>query len=186
MSATAAVGREPAEKPQTRGRDSSASSGSSSETLKWRGSNSDLSTVSSVGGSSSGGGHHRGSAQLIAHSAKVSAPQRHHSESVQAVTDGWPAAGGVGPHDVALNCRNGGVCSSQRNMRKLFPVSTYTVQPAAVPDEKTSPKYASRPHCRPYWPLGMLELSWEVQARSNLKKHKLWVYTIYKQESCFS
>lgn len=107
----------------TQGRDSSASSGSSSETLKWHGSNSDLSTVS-------GGGGHRGTTtQLIAHSAKVSAPQRHHSESVLSVTDCWSTAA------------NQDTRSSQRNFRKLFPVSTYTVQPAIVMDEKTSPKY---------------------------------------------
>jgi len=104
------------------GRDSSASSGSSSETLKWHGSNSDLSTVSSSG--------HRGTTQLIAHSAKVSAPQRHHSESVLSVTDGWSGVS-VQEHRVG----------NQRNLRKLFPVSTYTVQPAMVVDEKTSPKY---------------------------------------------
>lgn len=103
------------------GRDSSASSGSSSETLKWHGSNSDLSTVSSSG--------HRMTTQLIAHSAKVSVPQRHHSESVLSVTDSW---------SVASQETRGG---NHRNLRKLFPVSTYTVQPAVVMDEKTSPKY---------------------------------------------
>jgi len=103
------------------GRDSSASSGSSSETLKWHGSNSDLSTVSSSG--------HRGTTQLIAHSSKVSAPQRHHSESVLSVTDGWSG----------VNVQENRV-GNQRNLRKLFPVSTYTVQPAMVVDEKTSPK----------------------------------------------
>ncbi|XP_050522811.1 uncharacterized protein LOC126895228 isoform X2 [Daktulosphaira vitifoliae] len=106
------------EKP-TQGRDSSASSGSSSETLKWHGSNSDLSTVSNGG--------HRVTTQHIAHSAKVSAPQRHHSETVQSVTENWSG-----------NQENRS--STQRNLRKLFPVSTYTVQPAAVMDEKLSPK----------------------------------------------
>lgn len=111
------------------GRDSSASSGSSSETLKWHGSNSDLSTVSSGG--------HRVTTQLIAHSAKVSAPQRHHSESVLSVTDSWSSGsvvgGAVGPDPARVG--------NHRNLRKLFPVSTYTVQPAVVMDEKTSPKY---------------------------------------------
>lgn len=113
----------------TQGRDSSASSGSSSETLKWHGSNSDLSTVSSGG--------HRVTTQLIAHSAKVSAPQRHHSESVLSVTDSWSGSSVGGA--VQEPCRVGG---NHRNLRKLFPVSTYTVQPALIVDEKTSPKYA--------------------------------------------
>ncbi|KAL5234743.1 hypothetical protein ACI65C_002153 [Semiaphis heraclei] len=126
-SAVMVVNSKDSEKPSAataaQGRDSSASSGSSSETLKWHGSNSDLSTVSS-------GGHHRATTQLIAHSAKVSAPQRHHSESVMSVTDGWSGAGVQEQHRVG----------NQRNLRKLFPVSTYTVQPAMVVDEKTSPK----------------------------------------------
>ncbi|XP_022161586.1 uncharacterized protein LOC111027502 isoform X1 [Myzus persicae] len=122
-SAVVVVNSKDSEKPAAaQGRDSSASSGSSSETLKWHGSNSDLSTVSS-------GGHHRATTQLIAHSAKVSAPQRHHSESVMSVTDGWSGSS-------VLEHRVG----NQRNLRKLFPVSTYTVQPAMVVDEKTSPK----------------------------------------------
>jgi len=126
-SAVVVVNSKDSEKPAsaaaaTQGRDSSASSGSSSETLKWHGSNSDLSTVSSSG--------HRATTQLIAHSAKVSAPQRHHSESVLSVTDGWSGVS-VQEHRVG----------NQRNLRKLFPVSTYTVQPAMVVDEKTSPKY---------------------------------------------
>lgn len=109
------------EKSTAQGRDSSASSGSSSETLKWHGSNSDLSTVSSGG--------HRITTQLIAHSAKVSTPQRHHSESVLSVTDSWS----VSSQETRI--------SNQRNLRKLFPVSTYTVQPAMIADEKISPKY---------------------------------------------
>ncbi|XP_050057324.1 protein Shroom isoform X5 [Aphis gossypii] len=125
-SAVVVVNSKDSEKPAsaaaaTQGRDSSASSGSSSETLKWHGSNSDLSTVSSSG--------HRATTQLIAHSAKVSAPQRHHSESVLSVTDGWS---GVNAQEHRVG--------NQRNLRKLFPVSTYTVQPAMVVDEKTSPK----------------------------------------------
>ncbi|VVC41283.1 Hypothetical protein CINCED_3A001108 [Cinara cedri] len=135
-SAVLVVGKETEKQPASaacasaaaaaQGRDSSASSGSSSETLKWHGSNSDLSTVSSVG-------HHRATTtQLIAHSAKVSAPQRHHSESVLSVTDSWSSAGS------SADLRTGN--HHQRNLRKLFPVSTYTVQPAAVADEKTSPK----------------------------------------------
>jgi len=127
------------EKPTSapQGRDSRASSGSSSETLKWHGSNSDLSTVSSAGGG------HRATTQLIAHSAKVSAPQRHHSESLSAADGGWS---GQLPQD-ASGSRNGG--GNQRNLRKLFPVSTYTVQPAViVQDEKTSPKYDERQYHR--------------------------------------
>lgn len=100
------------------GRDSSASSGSSSETLKWHGSLSDV----SVSGSSCGG--HQ---QLIAHSAKVQTPQRHHSESVLYLGQAnaaWQS-----------NVQRNNQINSQ--MRKLFPVSTYTVQPS----EAVSPRY---------------------------------------------
>ncbi|CAH1390026.1 unnamed protein product [Nezara viridula] len=55
------------------GRESSASSGSSSETLKWHGSLSDVSSTP----------------QHIAHSARVPMPQRHHSESVLYL-EPWP------------------------------------------------------------------------------------------------
>ncbi|KAG8278027.1 melanosome organization [Homalodisca vitripennis] len=74
----------------------SSSSGSSSETLKWHGSMSDVSST--------------GTTPLIAHSAKVQTPQRHHSESVLYLSQ-----------LVRHNQIN--------NQRKLFPVSTYTVQP---------------------------------------------------------
>lgn len=93
------------------GRESSASSGSSSETLKWHGSLSDVSSL----GSSSCNTHH----QLIAHSARVQTPQRHHSESVLYL-------GGAVPQWNSQVQRNNQL---NNQMRRLFPVSTYTVQP---------------------------------------------------------
>ena len=101
------------------GRESSASSGSSSETLKWHGSLSDVSSL----GSSSCNTHH----QLIAHSARVQTPQRHHSESVLYL-------GGAVPQWNSQVQRNNQL---NNQMRRLFPVSTYTVQPT----DQTSPRY---------------------------------------------
>ncbi|XP_063244622.1 uncharacterized protein LOC134545119 [Bacillus rossius redtenbacheri] len=93
------------------GRDSvattSSGSASSSETLKWHGS---LSDVSSAGGSAPQ------SRRLIAHSARVQTPQRHHSESVLYL--------------------GGGECCDAHNRLRLFPVNTYTVQP---PPEQPQP-----------------------------------------------
>lgn len=102
------------------GRDSvvttSSGSVSSSETLKWHGSMSDVSVASSscthLANSSS-------SRQLIAHSARVQTPQRHHSESVLYMgndrqQDGWKDKENRNNH---------------HNQLKLFPVNTYTVQP---------------------------------------------------------
>lgn len=100
--------RRESEATRLEGHESSASSGSSSETLKWHGSMSD---VSSTGGSSTT------CPPLIAHSAKVQTPQRHHSESVLYLSQ---------------LVRNNQI----NNQRKLFPVSTYTVQP----NDQTSPR----------------------------------------------
>ncbi|CAH0547734.1 unnamed protein product [Brassicogethes aeneus] len=96
------------------GRDSvvttSSGSASSSETLKWHGSMSDVSVVSSSSCTNN-------SRQLIAHSARVQTPQRHHSESVLYMGgeahEGWKDR----------ECRN-----NNANKLKLFPVNTYTVQ----------------------------------------------------------
>ncbi|XP_046677588.1 protein Shroom [Homalodisca vitripennis] len=84
----------------------SSSSGSSSETLKWHGSMSDVSST--------------GTTPLIAHSAKVQTPQRHHSESVLYLSQ-----------LVRHNQIN--------NQRKLFPVSTYTVQPCEQHSPRSPP-----------------------------------------------
>nr|XP_008199092.1 PREDICTED: protein Shroom isoform X1 [Tribolium castaneum] len=113
-----------AEQEHTRreGRDSvvttSSGSVSSSETLKWHGSMSDVSVASSsythLANSSSSV-----SRQLIAHSARVQTPQRHHSESVLYM-------GGENPDSWKdKESRN-----NNANKLKLFPVNTYTVQEA--------------------------------------------------------
>lgn len=118
------------------GRDSvvttSSGSVSSSETLKWHGSMSDVSVASSscthLANSSS-------SRQLIAHSARVQTPQKHNSESVlyigadnrqpqQLLQDGWKDK----------ESRN-----NHHNQLKLFPVNTYTVQPTEQPHPQPLP-----------------------------------------------
>ncbi|XP_026678284.1 protein Shroom-like [Diaphorina citri] len=103
-------------------RDSSASSGSSSETLKWRGSMSDVSVTSSSRGSSS---------QLIAHSARVETPQRHLSESVLYL-ETTSSSGSQLRHSHQIR--------HQHQLRRLFPVSTYTVAPQPQLNSPTSPK----------------------------------------------
>lgn len=100
------------------GRDSvvttSSGSASSSETLKWHGSMSDVSVASS---SCTHTANSSSSKQLIAHSAKVQTPQRHHSESVLYIggdsQDGWKDR----------ESRN-----NNANKLKLFAVNTYTMQ----------------------------------------------------------
>ncbi|XP_021936810.1 uncharacterized protein LOC110838176 isoform X3 [Zootermopsis nevadensis] len=107
------------------GRDSvvttSSGSASSSETLKWHGSLSDVSVASSSC-------THHGSAssrQLIAHSARVQTPQRHHSESVLYLGGGNATQGNGWQAQVQRN--------NQHNKLRLFPVNTYTVQPDEQP-----------------------------------------------------
>ncbi|RZF47588.1 hypothetical protein LSTR_LSTR012210 [Laodelphax striatellus] len=112
--AAVAVTRCSASSGSTSHESSSASSGSSSETLKWHGSLSDVSSVSS------GSAHASAAAHAIAHSSRVTQPQRHHSESVLYLSGG---AGGPPPAWVQRNNQ------INNHMRRLFPVSTYTVQP---------------------------------------------------------
>ncbi|KAJ8985520.1 hypothetical protein NQ317_019902, partial [Molorchus minor] len=103
------------------GRDSvvttSSGSASSSETLKWHGSMSDVSVTSHT---SSHLANNSSTRQLIAHSARVQTPQRHHSESVLYMS-GEQKDGGGGWKD--RESRN-----NNANKLKLFPVNTYTVQ----------------------------------------------------------
>lgn len=103
------------------GRDSvvttSSGSASSSETLKWHGSMSDVSVASSGSCMQHAAAAAANSKQLIAHSAKVQTPQRHHSESVLYIggesQDGWKDR----------ESRN-----NNANKLKLFAVNTYTMQ----------------------------------------------------------
>lgn len=111
-----AVGNRSGSEESRIGRESSASSGSSSETLKWHGSLSDVSSLSS-----SSNTQNPPPSGLIAHSSRVPPPQRHHSESVLYL--------GAPPWVQRHNQIN-------NQMRRLFPVSTYTVQPT----EQTSPR----------------------------------------------
>ncbi|XP_045464053.1 protein Shroom [Harmonia axyridis] len=112
------------------GRDSvvttSSGSASSSETLKWLGSISDVSVASSscthLANSSVAS-----SRQLIAHSARVQIPQRHHSESVLYISsesqDVWKDK----------ESRN-----NNTNKLKLFALNTYTVQEKDVNTSSSS------------------------------------------------
>lgn len=97
---------------------SSGSGASSSETLKWHGSMSDVSVASSSCTHNS-----PSSKQLIAHSARVQTPQRHNSESVLYI--GVP--GGEQPQGNGWKERE--IRNNQQNKLRLFPVNTYTVQP---------------------------------------------------------
>lgn len=108
------------------GRDSvvtnSSGSASSSETLKWHGSMSDVSVTSH------NSSHPANSTkQLIAHSARVQTPQRHHSESVLYMS-------GDKDSNSASNNSNSGTWKDREsrnnnmNKLKLFAVNTYTVQ----------------------------------------------------------
>ncbi|KAK7867114.1 hypothetical protein R5R35_005835 [Gryllus longicercus] len=109
------------------GRDSvvttSSGSASSSETLKWHGSLSDVSVASSSCAPPAAHAHGAthahaggGSRQLIAHSARVQTPQRHHSESVLYLGQAAAAAAAAR-------------ASHHSHKLRLFPVHTYTVQP---------------------------------------------------------
>ncbi|CAG9816085.1 unnamed protein product [Phaedon cochleariae] len=89
----------------------SSGSASSSETLKWHGSMSDVSVTSH---SSS----HVGSRQLIVHSARVQTPQRHHSESVLYMS---------GEKDPGT-WRDRESRNNNANKLKLFALNTYTVK----------------------------------------------------------
>lgn len=112
------------------GRDSvvttSSGSASSSETLKWHGSMSDVSVASSSCTHLANSSNSSTSRQLIAHSARVKTPQRHHSESVLYIgsesQEGWKDR----------ENRN-----NNTNKLKLFPVNTYTVQSADQPQQST-------------------------------------------------
>ncbi|XP_067012486.2 protein Shroom isoform X2 [Anabrus simplex] len=106
------------------GRDSvvttSSGSASSSETLKWRGSLSDVSVASSSCTQQGGSSSSSSSRQLIAHSSRVQTPQRHHSESV-----------------LYLGSEARVQRNNHHNKLRLFPVNTYTVQPQEQPGLRT-------------------------------------------------
>ncbi|KAK5643016.1 hypothetical protein RI129_009183 [Pyrocoelia pectoralis] len=111
------------------GRDSvvtnSSGSASSSETLKWHGSMSDVSVASSSCTHLANSPSSSISRQLIAHSARVQTPQKHHSESVLYMgsdnQNGWKDQ----------EKRN-----NNTNKLKLFAVNTYTVEPSELQQEQ--------------------------------------------------
>ncbi|XP_031342249.1 protein Shroom isoform X1 [Photinus pyralis] len=111
------------------GRDSvvtnSSGSASSSETLKWHGSMSDVSVASSSCTHPANSPSSSISRQLIAHSARVQTPQKHHSESVLYM---------------GSDSQNGWKDQEKRNNNtnklKLFPINTYTVEPSELQHEQ--------------------------------------------------
>ncbi|PNF15783.1 hypothetical protein B7P43_G10424 [Cryptotermes secundus] len=117
------------------GRDSvvttSSGSASSSETLKWHGSLSDVSVASSS--CTHHGSASSSSRQLIAHSARVQTPQRHHSESVLYLGGGNTTQGNGWQAQVQRN--------NHHNKLRLFPVNTYTVQP--IEQQSSSHRYVN-------------------------------------------
>nr|CAD7402151.1 unnamed protein product [Timema cristinae] len=132
------------------GRDSvvttSSGSASSSETLKWHGSLSDVSVASS-----SCPPNNNSSRQLIAHSSRVQTPQRHHSESVLYLCggDGWVQ-------------RN-----NNHNKLRLFPVNTYTVQPPQeqLPQSRPAPLSPQQPALSVAERISELERQQQMQTR---------------------
>ncbi|KAF5270988.1 hypothetical protein FQR65_LT05338 [Abscondita terminalis] len=108
------------------GRDSvvtnSSGSASSSETLKWHGSMSDVSVASSSCTHPTNSSVTR---QLIVHSARVQTPQKHHSESVLYM---------------GTDNQNGWADQEKRNNNtnklKLFPINTYTVELSELQQEQ--------------------------------------------------
>ncbi|KAJ1525059.1 hypothetical protein ONE63_009904 [Megalurothrips usitatus] len=140
-------------------------SASSSETLKWHGSLSDVSVASSaLGLVAQRHQQQQQQQQLIAHSSRVQTPQRHHSESVLYLGGGG-GSGSMSPAGSGGSGGSGGAASpigvlgalvggradradrdreernNERNQRRLFPVSTYTV----LPEHQESHRYAAPP-----------------------------------------
>ncbi|XP_018335452.1 protein Shroom [Agrilus planipennis] len=110
------------------GRDSvvttGSSSGSSSETLKWHGSISDVSIASSTCTHATSSINPSTSRQLIAHSARVKTPQKHNSESVLYIGS-----------DTQENWTEREKRINNANKLKLFPVNTYTMKPSEKQQE---------------------------------------------------
>lgn len=120
------------------GRDSvvttSSGSASSSETLKWHGSMSDVSVASSSCTHLASSSNSSISRQLIAHSARVKTPQRHHSESVLYMANS----------DCQDNWKDREQRNNNANKLKLFPVSTYTIEKNEINNVNSSTTNNSR------------------------------------------
>lgn len=112
------------------GRDSvvttSSGSASSSETLKWHGSMSDVSVASSSCTLPTNSSNSSISRQLIAHSARVQTPQKHHSESVLY----------IGTTENQTSWKDQEKRNNDANKLKLFPVNTYTVELSELQQEQ--------------------------------------------------
>lgn len=96
-----------------------------------------------------GASYERCNAQHIAHSARVQTPQRHYSESVQYLSTNPGPGSGIGPPVMATKAyyqqssgnersdqKHGSAINSQ--LRKLYPVNTYCIQPNSCPSVATS------------------------------------------------
>nr|XP_023017332.1 uncharacterized protein LOC111506490 [Leptinotarsa decemlineata]XP_023017333.1 uncharacterized protein LOC111506490 [Leptinotarsa decemlineata] len=121
---------------QREGRDSvvttSSGSASSSETLKWHGSMSDVSVTSLS--SSHLANSSNSSRQLIVHSARVQTPQRHQSESILY----------MGGEKESGNWKDREHRNNNVNKLKLFPLNTYTVQESENQPSGTSNTSSNR------------------------------------------
>ncbi|CRK97931.1 CLUMA_CG011304, isoform A [Clunio marinus] len=99
-------------------------SNSSTETLKWLGSMSDVSVVSQATNTST----LSASSQLIVHSSKVRTPQRHNSESVLYMNDESKMNGNTSNNSVEDLSSEQFQHRSSRSDNRLFPINTYTEQ----------------------------------------------------------
>ncbi|XP_065211556.1 protein Shroom isoform X2 [Planococcus citri] len=96
-----------------------------------------------------GASYERCNAQHIAHSARVQTPQRHYSESVQYLSTNPGPGSGIGPPAMTTKAYYQPSSSNERSdqkhgtainsqLRKLYPVNTYCIQPNSCPSVATS------------------------------------------------
>ena len=157
-----------------------SSSNSSNETLRWHGSYSDISVLSSAGGRHHHQSEAAAAAALVVHSAKVQAPQRHNSESVlyyeqhstSSVSSSGGGGGGPTTSGVKTINRMGGW--SQRVERKnQWNSSQCSKQQPALPEEPAVSCSLSSGVDAPA-PLSVAErihqLEWQSRSVPNLTK----------------
>ncbi|CAG9803939.1 unnamed protein product [Chironomus riparius] len=111
-------------------------SNSSTETLKWLGSMSDVSVVSQATNTST---LSAASSQLIVHSSKVHTPQRHNSESVLYMNEESICSANSAEDPLLNNSQQ----RSSRSDNRLFPISTYIESSAIQNNSLTSPSLPS-------------------------------------------
>lgn len=122
----------------------SSESTSSTETLKWHGSMSDVSVASHSTNTSNISGS-VSSSQLIAHSSRVRTPKRHNSESVLYISDekvNVSTSSQCGSTDTLnkISANQNSSSRSNRSNSRLFAVSTYTESSPTSPSDTSSSK----------------------------------------------